>query len=86
MRSTSMSWRACSSEGRRCSSKATTPAIERIIHTAQGDARRCLNLLEWSHHLVPQGPLTEEAVSVAAVASRFSAIAKAITTTTPSLR
>ena len=44
----------------------TTPAIERIIRTAQGDARRCLNLLEWSHHLVPQGPLTEEAVSVAA--------------------
>ena len=43
----------------------TTPAIERIIRTAQGDARRCLNLLEWSHHLVPQGPLTEEAVSVA---------------------
>ena len=66
MRSASMSWRVLKRGAAVLERELTTPAIERIIRTAQGDARRCLNLLEWSHHLVPQGPLTEEAVSVAA--------------------
>ena len=46
--------------------EADEDALERIVRWSQGDARRCLNLLEWSHQIAGGERITNPCVAIAA--------------------
>ena len=46
--------------------EADEDAIERLVRWSQGDARRCLNLLEWSHQVASGERITNACVAIAA--------------------
>ena len=45
---------------------ADEDATERLVRWSQGDARRCLNLLEWSHQVASGERITNSCVAIAA--------------------
>ena len=46
--------------------QADQDALERLVRWSQGDARRCLNLLEWSHQVANGDRITQACVATAA--------------------